>query len=124
MVRIIVEGMDRDNTGLNFYIAEMDIPLETGSIKFWGGTLTYRGRMKNGKFEEAPHGGCLEVTVSKALIFESTQTVVIEDGRVFHCDSNNKERLEVTLKDIFAKAGSFDSAYRQIEENPGKFMRY
>lgn len=122
MARIIVEGMDHDRTCLNYIAGEEEIPPQTGSIKTWGNTLEYQGLMKGGKLENGTIHGGLEIKLPFFPLFESTCTVIVEDGRIYSCTWGGDNRLKETLRDIFEIAGSFESAYRQMEENPGKFL--
>jgi len=142
--RIIVEGMDRDRTLGRMYLGlERDIPDDVGVLRtvFPVYRLALLGRMTQGTLVLAESHGGLEIEVDTLAFhsFESTQTVIVEDGRVYHgwlredgsfvFDKRmHQPRFDETLKDIYGTgkgcAGGFDNAYRQIVENPEKYRPF
>ena len=123
MVRMILEGMDRDNTGINYIATSGHIPAHVTSVEitfFGGGLLKLVGKVEGNAYHEVNVEGTL--TAKMQSFFESTQTIITEDGRVY--SHAREERLQSALKDILEHAGGFESAYRQISENPGKFYRF
>ena len=123
-MRLIIEGMDRDNTRLNYIIREADVPKEATTIKTSWGKYIFRltGEFKNKHVVKKNN-------INKDLEFildyipvgcpESPQTIIVEDGRIYSWA--NKERLDATLMGVFEIAGSFDEAYKQIIAEQSKF---
>jgi len=129
MARIILEGMDPDNTRINYIASEADIPPGAGRIKTtWGRYLLPLVRT----VPDALPQGTLEATLETTPIglFERVTTVLVEhyDGiRVYSDDGDalrklcDPTRFHRVMEDIFGNNGTFDNAYKQIIADPGRF---
>jgi len=142
--RIIVEGMDRDRVYRMYLALERAIPDEAGVLRtsFPSYRLALLGRMVEGELVLAGSHSGLEIKVDSGMAwFESTQTIIVEDGRVYHGwlqkdgtifdRKMTRSRLEATLDDIYGKkccgknrTGSFDNAYGQIIADPQGFRPF
>ncbi len=127
MSRVIIEGMDPDDTVLNYVTYEFDINPEASLLlfEFYNYRLDLVGRFnKGGCFRKAKKG---KITLEQELTYpfpavgvpESPQTVIVEDGRVY--SHTSKERLRHTLRAL--QGITFDFAYEQIREHPERFYR-
>ncbi|MBI4450396.1 hypothetical protein HY642_00340 [Candidatus Woesearchaeota archaeon] len=121
MARIIVEGMDHDNTRINYVAGEADIPCEAGRLKLsWGHDYLplVRSVPKNA------HKGTLVAKLDNTPIglFEAVELAIVQHPdavRVYSVCTG--ERFKFVMKDIFKVAGGFDNAYKQIIDDPGRF---
>jgi len=122
-MKLIIEGMDRDRTGLNYVIDEAEIPENTSRIliKFGDYRLDLVGKITNrGKLNKVTAKEELETLLEYGILGvpESPQIILVEDGRVYSIA--RKKRLKAVVRDMKI-AGGFDNAYKQIKENPLKF---
>ncbi|MBS3112782.1 hypothetical protein J4418_01750 [Candidatus Woesearchaeota archaeon] len=109
MKRMIVEGMDRDNVGLNYLI----------DVKSY--RLGLVGRIDSeGNFFQGNNPRSIEQIIKGGIVPESTQTIIMEDGRVYSWAE--QDRLKATLNDLKSACG-FENAYKLIQQNPSKFYR-
>jgi len=126
MTRIILKGMDHDNTRTNYFAKEDYIPEKATSIRvsFGDYTLKLMGKLtQNGVLRNFNIKNTLEFKIDYIPVGgpESIQTIITEDGKVYSRAS--KERFETMLKDL-RLAGGFNSTFNQIKENPSKFYHF
>lgn len=123
-MKLIIEGMDRDNTmRLSYVIDEAEIPENTSRIriKFGDYKLDLVGKITNtGKLEKITAKEELETPLNYHLfgVPESPQIILVEDGRVYSWAK--PKRLEAVIQDIHA-GGGFDKVYEEIQKNPSRF---
>jgi len=123
MKRMIVEGMDRDNVGLNYLIDEQEIKDDSTILitSFKSYRLGLVGRIDSeGNFFQGNNPRSIEQIIKGGIVPESTQTIIMEDGRVYSWAE--QDRLKATLNDLKSACG-FENAYKLIQQNPSKFYR-
>jgi|GEM_PF-3499713 len=120
MARIILEGMDHDNTYINFMAVERDIPKHATVLKTsWGNyELKLKLRSDGKPLPNSPLEAALDTT--PIGMFESVQTALVEDGDGYLAYSwAGESRFNDTIKQI--NAVGFAEAYRQIQQEPRRF---
>ena len=123
MKRMIVEGMDRDNVGLNYLIDEQEIKDDSTTLvtSFKRYRLDLIGKIDSeGNFFQGTNIESIEQVINCGIVPESIQTIIVEDGRVYSWAEQN--RFKATLNDLKHACG-FENAYMQIQQNPSKFYR-
>jgi hypothetical protein len=125
MARIILEGMDHDNVGINLMAVEQEIPKNaTLLITTWGNyKLALKGQMRDDDRE--PKLSPLEAKLETHPVgmFESVQTALVETEEGFFAYSwANKERYQETISRIVAMGG-FPEAFAKIAKEPSRFYQ-
>ncbi len=125
LYRIIIEGMDRDNTRINFLTNTMKAwDLHTGIVVVepsWGKTALFlRGHLDSKKYVPV-NANKLSGRVAHfetGPFPESIQSIIVEDGRVY--SGAHPSRLDETIMHIDSWGG-FDKLYARIEKDPNRF---
>jgi len=123
MLNIIIEGMDPDNTKLQYVARQANIPNNITTIDLWTNSLTLVGRLSASGCETVNTEEKLELKLNYVPIGapSSPQALLVEDGRIYAwTEGLEDQRLQTTLK-YLKSAGGFDPAYKQIIQQPEKF---
>lgn len=131
MTRMIVEGMDYDNTKQNYVTYEDVIPPNATLLhtNFPHRQLSFVGKINiEGDLERMTLETSLECNIGYEALGkpESVQTIIAEDGRVFSSVWPNgympaMEGRTFRAIDDIKVAGGFELAYLQIQNDPGRF---
>ena len=103
MGRIILDGMDRDRTCVNYITAyNVTLPRSATILDMWGNKLPFIGYFREGQLQRFSKKRAERMPVKRFsaldLIFEGPQTLFAEDGRIF--SGAEQRRLDSTIKDI------------------------